>query len=84
MERKIQQIKDDKKRLEGDKAEKAIIRATMASAMLATVDENFHAKVKGRYKSTKHCNTVSETDRDKVKKNKKILRTLKPSNVRSC
>ena len=63
----IRQIKDDIKHLGGNKTKKAIIGATMASAMLATVDKNFHAMVKGRHKSTKHCNTVSETDRDQVK-----------------
>ena len=69
MEWSIRQIKDDIKCLGGNKTEKAIIRATMTSAMLAAVDKNFHAMVKGWHKSTKHCNAVPETGKDKVKKN---------------
>ncbi len=80
MEWHVRTTKDDIKRLGGNKTEKAIVRATLASDTLAKIDEHFHTMVKARNKSSRHSNKVSEVDREKTNN---ILRKLRPFRFQS-
>jgi hypothetical protein len=81
MEWHIRNTKDDIRRLGGNKTEKAIVRATLASDKLTNINQHFHSIVLARNKSSRHSNKVSLVDREKTNI---TMRTPRPFRFQSA